>query len=707
MPLEQFVPRARRLCRAVLVRTAVLATAAGALVALQNQGSVQQQGSADLGRTQPVAVTSNQIAVPPAPMGWASWNTFAAKIDYNVIKAQVDAFVASGLPDAGYKYINIDEGWWQGTRDSAGDITIDESEWPGGMSAIADYIHSKGLKAGIYTDAGKDGCGYYFPTGRPAAPGSGSEGHYEQDMLQFSKWGFDYVKVDWCGGDAEGLDAKTTYQAISDAVTKASATTGRPLTLSICNWGKQNPWNWGAGMAALWRTNTDIIFHGNAPSWDSMLANFDANTHPTAQHTGYYNDPDMLMVGLDGFTAAQNRSHMNLWAVSGAPLLAGNNLSTMSTETANILKNPEVVAVDQDPRGLQGAKVAEDTTGLQVYSKVLSGTGKRAVVLLNRTAGAQNMTVRWSDLGLTNASATVRNLWTRSNVGSFGTSYTVSVPAKDSVMLTVTGGTEASSSTYEAEATANTKGGSAADATCANCSGGTKVGGVGNGGANTLRFNNVAAGATGTKVVDIAYTNGGTATRTALLQVNGQQATTVSFPPTGSWTTPGTVSVQVSLAKGSANTLTFSNPSAWAPDLDAVQVRPQPGMNGTQVVGQQSNRCLDINNNTIANGTDAQLWDCHGGDNQTWTNVTSRKQFVVYGNKCLDAYNRGTTNGTRVVIWDCNGQTNQQWNVGADGTLTNVNAGLCLNASGAGTANGTKLVLWSCNGGSNQKWTLP
>ncbi|WP_107122723.1 ricin-type beta-trefoil lectin domain protein [Streptomyces dysideae] len=672
--------------------------AAGALVGLQHQQATE------LGRVEPVAVTSNQIAVPPAPMGWASWNTFAAKIDYNVIKGQVDAFVAAGLPEAGYKYINLDEGWWQGTRDSAGNITIDESEWPGGMSAIADYIHSKGLKAGIYTDAGKDGCGYYFPTGRPAAPGSGSEGHYERDMLQFSKWGFDYVKVDWCGGDVEGLDAKSTYQAISDAAAKASATTERPLTLSICNWGKQNPWNWGAGMAALWRTNTDIIFHGNAPSWTSMLANYDANVHPSAQHTGYYNDPDMLMVGLDGFTAAQNRSHMNLWAISGAPLLAGNNLATMSTETANILKNPEVIAVDQDPRGLQGVKVAEDTTGLQVYGKVLSGTGKRAVVLLNRTSSAQNMTVRWSDLGLTGASATVRNLWTRSDVGSFGTSYTVSVPARDSVILTVTGGTEAASTTYEAEAAANTKAGSAANATCANCSGGTKVGGVGNGAANTLRFNSVAAGATGTKVVDIAYTNGGSAARTARLQVNGQQATTVSFPPTGSWTTPGTVSVVVSLAKGSANSLTFSNSSAWAPDLDAIEVRPLPGANGTQVVGRQSNRCLDIDNNTITNGIQAQLWDCQGGENQSWTN-TSRKELVVYGNKCLDAYNRGTSDGTRVVIWDCNGQTNQQWNVNADGTITN--AGLCLDASGATTANATKLVLWTCNGGNNQKWTLP
>ena len=388
---------------------------------------------------------------------------------------QVDAFVASGLPAAGYQYVNIDEGWWQGTRDSAGNITVDQSEWPGGMQAIADYIHGKGLKAGIYTDAGKDGCGYYYPTGRPAAPGSGSEGHYDQDMLQFSQWGFDFVKVDWCGGDAEGLDAATTYGSISGAIAKATAATGRPMTLSLCNWGRQNPWNWAPGQGAMWRTNDDIILFGNKPSMTNLLTNYDRNVHPTAQHTGYYNDPDMLMVGMSGFTAAQNRTHMNLWAISGAPLLAGNDLTTMTTETADILKNPEVVAVDQDARGLQGVKVAEDGAGLQVYGKVLAGTGRRAVVLLNRTSAAANITARWADLGLTGASATVRDPWARADVGAYATGYTANVPAGGSVLLTVTGGTEASSSTYT----------------------------------GTSGFSGVVAGSTGLKVVVAGTTNTG------------------------------------------------------------------------------------------------------------------------------------------------------------------------------------------------------
>ena len=650
--------------RRTAIRTLALATAATAALLFAQP---QAEEATALDSVTPVAASTRQIPVPTAPMGWASWNSFAAVIDYNVIKGQVDAFVASGLPEAGYKYINIDEGWWQGTRDSAGNITVDEAEWPGGMKAIADYIHSKGLKAGIYTDAGKDGCGYYFPTGRPAAPGSGSEGHYGQDMLQFSQWGFDFVKVDWCGGDVEGLDAATTYKSISDAVATASATTGRPLTLSLCNWGYQNTWNWAPGLAPMFRTSTDIIFWGNNPSMTNMLSNYDQGLHPTAQHTGYYNDPDMLMVGMTGLTAAQNRTHMALWAISGAPLLAGNNLSTMTAESAAILKNPEVVAVDQDPRGLQGVEVAEDVTGAQVYGKVLSGTGKRAAVLLNRTSSAQNITVRWADLGLTNASATVRDLWSRTNIGSYATGYTTSVPAGGSVMLTITGGTEAASSAYEPNSAAT--------------------------------YTGVNAANTGVAVADFTYTNNTSTARTATLQVNGQTATTVSFPPTGS--TPGTISVQVALAKGATNTLAVTN----GPTLGTLTVQPVPGTNGNLIVGKQSGRCLDLFDSTITNGTQAELWDCNGGSNQAWT-YTSRKELVVYGNKCLDAYDSGKANGTKVVIWDCHGGNNQKWNVNTDGTITNVNAGLCLDAYGAATANGTQMVLWACGTGDNQKWTV-
>jgi hypothetical protein len=647
-------------------------------------------------RLEPVAVTGNQIAVTPPPMGWASWNSFAARIDASVIRRQTDAFVAAGLPAAGYRYVNIDEGWWQGTRDAAGNITVNTTEWPGGMAAIADYIHSKGLKAGIYTDAGRDGCGYYFPTGRPAAPGSGSEGHYAQDMLQFSRWGFDFVKVDWCGGSAEGLNPETAYRSISAAVAQAAATTGRPLVLSICNWGVQSPWNWGPGLGAMWRTSTDIIFFGQTANQSMVLTAFDNGIHPAAQHTGYANDPDMMIAGMPGLTAAQNRTHLNLWAVSGAPLLLGADLSTLDATTRATLTNAEVIAVDQDPRGLQGVPVAAG-----VYAKVLSGAGRRAVVLLNRGGSAASMTVRWTDLGLTAAAATVRNPWTGQTVTGVATGYTVSVPANDSALLVI-GGTEAAATTYEAEATANTRTGGAATVACPGCSGGTKVGNIGNGG--TLSVNGVAASAAGLAVATIAYVNGDSATRTATLQVSGQPATVVAFPPTGSWTTPATVTVLVQLAGGSANTLSLANAGAWAADIDAIEIRPL-ARGGGRIVGVPSGRCVDVSAASTANGAQVQLWDCNGQGNQAWT-PTAARQLTVYGGKCLDAYNRGTADGTAVVIWDCNNQTNQQWNVGAGGTITGVASGKCLDAFNGGATNGTRLVLWTCNGQANQRWTV-
>ncbi|MEU1519785.1 ricin-type beta-trefoil lectin domain protein [Streptomyces sp. NPDC005811] len=653
----------------------VATQALAAALAVTGLASLDRQEPSVPLSSEPTAVSTNQIGVTPPPMGWASWNSFFSSIDASVIKQQADALVSSGMADAGYKYVNLDDGWWQGDRDADGTIVVDEALWPGGMQAIADYIHSKGLKAGIYTDAGKQGCGYYYPTTRPAAPNTGMEGHYQQDLETFQRWGFDYVKIDWCGGQAEGLDQETQYKQIAAANEAATAVTGRDLVLSFCEWGTGSPWNWATGYGDLWRTSHDVLLYQETPGLTKMYRNFDEALQPAAQHTGYSNDPDMLMVGLNGMTAARNRLHMSLWSIAGAPLLAGNNIAAMTTETRDILTNPEVLAIDQDPRGLQGVKVAEDTRNLQVYGKVLAGTGKRAVMLFNRTGSAANITVRWADLGLTAATATVRNAWTRTDAGSFATGYTTSVPANDAVLLTVSG-TEASGTTYEDTTTATTP-----------------------------AFGSVTASAAGTKLVDITYANGGTTARKATIQVNNQFKYVVAFPPTGSATTYRTVSVLAHLAKG-VNSVKFAAVSdGTAPDIDALRVQGVPGTDGAALVGSASGRCVDIEKNTYVNATQAQIWDCSGGRNQT-LQQTSRGELMVYGTKCLDADNNGTTNGTKVIIWDCTDATNQKWTVHADGTLTNNLSGLCLDASGAATANGTKLILWTCNGQSNQQWTL-
>src|SRR3954447_24216139 len=195
-------------------------------------------------------------------MGWNSWNSFANIVNSQIVQQQAKALASNGMKESGYEYVVIDEGWWVGERDAAGNIIVDPKQWPaikpgqkdGDMTNIAEYIHSLGLKAGIYTDAGRDGCSMY-PDSGPKYMNTGSEGHYEQDFLQFSKWGFDYVKVDWCGGAKENLTAKTAYQGISDAIKKATTQTGRPMVFSVCNWGDSNPWDWAPAMSTMWRTS--------------------------------------------------------------------------------------------------------------------------------------------------------------------------------------------------------------------------------------------------------------------------------------------------------------------------------------------------------------------------------------------------------------------------------------------------------------------
>src|SRR5208282_4772221 len=218
----------------------------------------------------------------------------------------------------------------------------------------------------------------------PSYPHTGSEGHYERDFLQFAKWGFDYVKVDWCGGDKENLDPAVQYAEIARAIQRAEAITGHHLYYSICNWGKQSPWTWAPGIggvqADIWRTSGDIVAPivagsknaGRKASFGKMLSNFYDGIHPVAQHTGFYNDPDMMVIGMPGLTDAENRVHMGLWATSGAPLIVGADLTTLGEATRATLTNPDVLAIDQDPLGLQAVRVHPDSSDFQVWSKRLS-----------------------------------------------------------------------------------------------------------------------------------------------------------------------------------------------------------------------------------------------------------------------------------------------------------------------------------------------
>ena len=392
-------------------------------------------------------------------MGWNSWNSFANIVNSQIVQEQAKALASNGMKEAGYEYVVIDEGWWLGKRDAGGNIAVDPKQWPaiqpgqkaGDMSNIAAYIHSLGLKAGIYTDAGRDGCSMY-PDSGPKLLNTGSEGHYDQDFLQFSKWGFDYVKVDWCGGAKEGHSGAVQYAQIARAIQNAERITGRNLYFSICEWGSQNPWFWGPGVggieSTIWRTGGDIIppvvesLHDpehdkRVITADDVLHSFDAGLHPEAQHTGYYNDLDMMVMGMRGMTTSLDRAHMGLWAISSAPLMVGSDLTRLSPATVSLLTNREALAVHNDPYGLQPIKVDEPTPGIPIWVKPMATAGRRAIGILNRTDASTQVTIHWDKLGLTGTPKSLRDVWNGQNVET--ANGTVSVPAHDFVLLIVDG----------------------------------------------------------------------------------------------------------------------------------------------------------------------------------------------------------------------------------------------------------------------------
>ena len=507
-----------------------------------------------------------QIAIPLPPMGWSSWNAFSNTIDSQVTMAQAKALVSTGMAKAGYKYINIDEGWWLGERDAEGNIVVDPKAWPaiapgekpGDMSNIVRFIHAQGLKAGIYTDAGADGCSM-FPDLGPVYHHTGSENHYEQDFLQFARWGFDYVKVDWCGGDKENLDPAVQYAEIARAIARAQAITGHRLYYSICNWGARSPWTWAPGVggieADIWRTGGDIVAPIVATTKNAdrkaelkeVFREFDQGNHPDAQHTGYYNDLDMMVAGMPGLNDAQNRVHMGLWAISGSPLLVGADLTRLSPGALATLTNPAVVAIDQDALGLQAAKVAEAGPGLEVWAKPLAKPGERAVLLLNRTTAAARISVRLGDLGLIDSSAaTVKDIWAGKDLGAVNPTYAATIPAGDAVLLLVRG-RDAKPVTYKAATVEALRSG------------------------GRVNFTHVAAQAPMARI-QIVYTNPDKTTRLAELRVNARIATRIAFPPTGG--ASGAVTVQALLDQpGANNRLSFSTAAEPGPRIQSIAVQ--------------------------------------------------------------------------------------------------------------------------------------
>jgi alpha-galactosidase len=356
-----------------------------------------------------------QLAATP-PMGWNSWNKFHCDVSDTLIRETADAMVSSGMKDAGYQYIVIDD-CWQVSRDDNGNIVPDATRFPSGMKALADYVHSKGLKFGVYSDAGARTC-----QGRP-----GSSGYEVEDARQYADWGVDYLKYDWCNTD--GVDPKIAYPTMRDAL----RATGRPIVFSMCEWGRSQPWTWARGVAHLWRTTGDI-----GDNWRSFTSLLDRQVGlEKFAGPGGWNDPDMLEVGNGGMTTGEYRAHFGLWCLLAAPLMAGNDLRQMTPEIQEILTNREVIAVNQDPLGIQGRKI-RDEGDLEVWAKRLTG-GAQAVILFNRGRTERSMAVSWQEIGLPwDSEPMIRDLWAMKDIGAVKGTFSATVPSHESVMIKVT-----------------------------------------------------------------------------------------------------------------------------------------------------------------------------------------------------------------------------------------------------------------------------
>jgi alpha-galactosidase len=349
-----------------------------------------------------LAQTAPPLA-PTPPMGWNSWNTFQTKIDETLIEQTADTMIANGMRDAGYNCVNLDDGWSEMQRDANGNLVGDLKRFPHGMKALGDYLHQRGFKFGIYNCVGTKTCAGY----------PGGKDHEIQDAKTYASWGVDYLKYDWC--NTEGMQQQASYKKMSDAL----RATGRPIIFSLCEWGSSKPWLWANGIGQLWRTTGDIDASYESHNqwtkgWKGRLEEnigLDKYAGP-----GHWNDPDMLEVGNGPLTTAESRSHFSFWCMLAAPLIAGNDVRNMKPEIRDILVNPDLVAIDQDPLGKEGFRVTADAYH-EIWAKELSG-GDWAVCLFNPGPFGAKMHLHWNDLYFFTGSYSVRDLWNKKNLGT-------------------------------------------------------------------------------------------------------------------------------------------------------------------------------------------------------------------------------------------------------------------------------------------------
>ena len=376
------------------------------------------------------------LALTP-PMGWYPWNEFGQEPqNEKLIKEIVDALIASGMKDAGYAYVGPDEGICF-SRGADGKLTTNLSRYPSGLRGLGDYIHQRGLKYALYTDAGARTCSKAMP---------GTEDHEFDDMAAFAAWRADYVKVDWCNTQGWARHSPATDETASDQRDVAAAyaklrdaqlAAGRPIIFSLCSWGVGEPWKWAASVGHLWRTTGDICAPGKA-SWSTAMKNAAANEQLyAAAGPGHWNDPDLLINGMDGLSEAQNRTFFSLWCMMAAPLMASNDLRKMTPSTIQILTNREAIGVNQDPLGIQGRIVRREGE-VEIWAGKRLFDGSQAVLVFNSGAAPADVRVTWADIGVEDSTALyVRDLWTHRTTGPRQGGIPLSVPPGDVALLRV------------------------------------------------------------------------------------------------------------------------------------------------------------------------------------------------------------------------------------------------------------------------------
>ena len=507
-------------------------------------------------------------------MGWSSWNTYGVNINESLIKRQADAMVSKGLKDVGFDHINIDDGFFGGRNAETGELLIHKTRFPNGLKPVADYIHSKGLKAGIYSDAGANTCGNYY-NGDTQSVNVGFYKYDDHDAeFYFNECGFDFVKVDFCGGDAPqnsqrlALDPQERYTAISEAIKRTGRTDVR---MNVCRWNY--PGTWVHDVAFSWRTTHDIN-----NSWGSVKGILAENLYMSAYCSdGHYNDMDMLEVGRS-MSTEEDKTHFGMWCIMASPLLIGCDMSNIKSTTLNLLKNKELVALNQDPLCLQ-AYIAALSNECYVMVKDIETLGgkKRAFAVYNSTDEAKTVQVGFSDLDLA-GKVMLRDVFQKKDLGEFTDQYEVTVPAHGTRIYVAEAEQRLERTRYEAETAYisdyqelknNQTERTGIYEYASFCSAGLKAGWLGYSEQNDLQWRDVYSTEGGDYELTIGYISG--ESRNITVSVNGQKVKTLSVN-SGGWQKVGTRVLNISLEKG-RNVIRLSNPSNWMPDIDYIQLK--------------------------------------------------------------------------------------------------------------------------------------